>query len=100
MLSQKNKIVYLSPVSPIEEIYTVTTEDIQSADCILIDYELGGATAIENELAQYIRSLGYRKKLVLWSLFEKFGDDTVEIQKHYDGFILKDNLTWEALKAF
>lgn len=70
------------------------------ADYALVDYDFGTHTSIDNKIAEFLRSKGFRGKMLLCSMHNDFFKDGKEIKKHYDGVIDKETLSWELLEKF
>ena len=85
-------------VGPNEFEEHVTPEDIATASYILVDFDYQYTNAVDLGLAEYIRGLGYKGKLILWSLFKEFDEDyTRKIRAHYDVILPKDSFSWQQL---
>ncbi len=83
---------FLGP-SSFEE--TATTEDIERAELILIDYDFRSCTSVDRDLPRYIKTcFKFSGKLALISLLEDFGEETEIIRSNYDAIFQKETFSW------
>ena len=80
----------------------VSDEDVKRAKLILVDYDFGRYTAVERNIAGYIRTKfpEFGGKIVLLSLLEDVVRDTPAVRNSFDAVINKKNLTWDSIAAY
>ena len=75
-------------------------EAIQSASLILVDFDFYTSTALENDIAGYIRDSGYEGKMYLSTLHEEFDkDDRKKIASDFDGLINKREISGPKIQS-
>ena len=75
-------------------------EAIKSASLILVDFDFYTSTALENDIAGYIRDSGYKGKMYLWTLHEEFDeDDRKKIASDFDGVINKREISGPKIQS-
>ena len=101
-LELEGKANFKGFLGPNEFEDSVTDEDIESADVILVDYDFGRGNAVQSSLAGHIRKdLGFRGTLILWTLHESFsGDDRKLIDRDYEAVMNKKDFDWMKLSKY
>lgn len=79
-------------------------EEALDTDCalikavyILVDFNFGNENAGELDIISFLRSKNYLGKVILCSIYEKFGDYDAKIRKDFDAVIRKKPLTLSQL---
>ena len=74
-------------------------DQAKKADLFLVDYDYYNTTALEKDIAGFIRDLGYDGRLLLWTLHEEFDtEDSKALEKIYDGILNKSDLNSNTLQ--
>jgi len=83
---------------PNEVEENITEKDFSSLALVIVDFDFRTKTAADNDIAGYLRDLGYRGPIILCSLIEDYGPDMKYIEENYDAIISKHNLSLRALE--
>jgi hypothetical protein len=67
------------------------------ADYILVDFNFGNENAGELDIVSFLRSKSYLGKVILCSIYEKFGEHDAKIRRDFDAVIRKKPLTFSQL---
>ena len=77
--------------------------DLNRASLIIVDYDFRTCTAVDRDLAGFIRDKfpGFKGKIVLLSLLDDFFQDNEAVKRSFDAVLDKrSDLAWERIQTY